>query len=863
MNENEEHIQKTSADISGIRRKLAGRDIILMPYCHADIAWNQTRSWHINRYMKVLEDVLALAEEHPDVTWFMDSYIEFIQPVFAARPDYIPKFARLLKQGRVALCCGHYGNLRMTNMGNEIILRNILYGRRRTARLFPDADLSVYANLDVTIGHTQVPQILRLAGIESYFAWRPEMVLDKQGCPRTFVWRGISGDQVIVRRHPYMDSLSHFLTKDRTTWRAVWPEVVNHLWGCHLEPQVADGVKTISMNIGMDDCRPLRTFPEDRPQDISGLIKEWNRSETSRMRFGTPNDVFAALKMEKSALPVVDKVLDQTEICFNMAEGGGNGLWRLRELSDRVLTEAEWFATLSSALCEYTYPAKALLRLWEDLLSCCPHCIQYLEYNDYHERRLMLENCVAGGNGIRKSALRSLFGAPLAIHADGLLIVNPLPFDRKEVFEITYPNTDLQLHNVSFIDDKGRKMRSQLVERGGHNRAAEFTVLLNADVCAGGYVYLKPRHEKAGLEVAEPKPIAGMTVVVRTDPLTVCFDKGHIVKIRDGKNRSVLSARPGNGFLEPVHLPYKGTMWPLSAVTDTPVTFTPESLAIVEQGPLRWRLIRKGKAGIHSFTQRIDIIAGQKTIEVETEFFAAPDVTHIGLAIPVEDKASLTVDIPFGIERRDVDNVPYGPYSESIETWLPGMFWGRQWVKADYGKTSVTLLCRDGDRYYWRDKKGKRVVHIMAKIRRKPDEGWESKLKCGTEPGYHRFHHVLVINDASRDCIDLVKKAQAYNHPFFWTPVDKPETSRRSALELQPASVLLSALYREGRNVLLRIHQSGNYSVNADIRLPFAPQEAIAVNLEGTRLAVPVRVVGNRIRVRLNKWQIMTLRMSG
>jgi hypothetical protein len=41
MNENKEHRQKTSADIGGIRRKLAGRDVILMPYCHAEIAWNR------------------------------------------------------------------------------------------------------------------------------------------------------------------------------------------------------------------------------------------------------------------------------------------------------------------------------------------------------------------------------------------------------------------------------------------------------------------------------------------------------------------------------------------------------------------------------------------------------------------------------------------------------------------------------------------------------------------------------------------------------------------------------------------------------------------------------------------------------
>ncbi len=61
----------------------------------------------------------------------------------------------------------------------------------------------MYANLDVAIGHSQVPQLVGLGGYSYYFAWRPQKGLDDVGVPRSFFWRGLSGDEVLVTRHRY------------------------------------------------------------------------------------------------------------------------------------------------------------------------------------------------------------------------------------------------------------------------------------------------------------------------------------------------------------------------------------------------------------------------------------------------------------------------------------------------------------------------------------------------------------------------------------------------------------------------------------------------------------------------------------
>lgn len=846
-------------DLHEIRERLKGKMIQIMPYCHADIAWTHTRRWHLNRYLKVLEDVFEMMDKYPSFKWFMDSWSEFLQPCFQTKPEYIPKFQQLLKEGRVSITCGHYGNLRMTQVGNETILRNIILGKRKVRELFPDAGLSVYANLDVAIGHSQVPQIMKLAGIDSYLAWRPETMLDARGIPRSFKWEGLSGDTIFVRRHSYGSSFP----KNKNGWEDIWDQIMEYLWESHLKVPARENLQVISLCLGRDDARPLRRYPDDSFEDIPALIETWNGRESSQMEFATPPDVFRELKKQEELLPTVKGVLDPAEVSYNIAFGGRKGIWWLRELADRKLVEAEILATIASLMSakRFSYPFAKLGKSWEDLLSVCPHGVQYLFANDFDENSLRLKNCINTAEDIGNSAREALVPVCLTLHAEGMAVINSLPIERREMLEILYPNCDLRRGNIVFRDSRGAKVNSQLIEMTGYGERSEFRILLEVTVPPCGYTCLRHEWETKSVEITPKREIENMSLTVASNPLSLTFENGYLTGILDKEEGINYETVKENSFLEPVLLPYKSPTWLPTEMAAEPVPFEPESLSLTENGPLRWRVTRKGKAGVHTFKQHIDLIKGRKFIEVYTEFCALPEVTYVGISLPIDKNSVLKADIPFGLEERDIDNIPYG-LPGGMECHIPGIFWARQWVSATSHNKGVVLVAGDGDRYYWRDKKGKRLVHFMARIMRKPENGWESLSKLGSEAGYHHFHHTLLLNDGILDEVDIVRQAQIYRHPLSWHPVSLPEEPQNSFLNITPPSVMLSAFYRDGRNIILRISRMGDSSVTATITLPFNPESVEPVDLEGNRLDIEVKHKGRQVAVELKKWQILTLRLQ-
>ena len=48
--------------ICGIEKHLAGKQIYLVPYCHADHAWLHSRDWHLRRYLAVFDKMVELLE---------------------------------------------------------------------------------------------------------------------------------------------------------------------------------------------------------------------------------------------------------------------------------------------------------------------------------------------------------------------------------------------------------------------------------------------------------------------------------------------------------------------------------------------------------------------------------------------------------------------------------------------------------------------------------------------------------------------------------------------------------------------------------------------------------------------------------
>ena len=245
-------------------------------------------------------------------------------------------------------------------VGEETFIRDIIYGRRIFKELFPEAELTVYAgNVDVAVGHPQLPQILKKSGYRYLRFWRPHASLSAKNIPYEFIWVGIDGSEIICSRGSYSGLCYKEIFTDRNKFLKDWDKAKNKF--IELEVDYAKklsktGILWISQ--GMDDLRPLRSiYPEDEKLDLIEFINEWNKREKIKILFGTPIEYFKEIEKEK--LPKFKGTIDPCDVCYNACYGGSSGLWFLRILADRELTNAEKISTIAS-IYGFKYPQKNL-----------------------------------------------------------------------------------------------------------------------------------------------------------------------------------------------------------------------------------------------------------------------------------------------------------------------------------------------------------------------------------------------------------------------------------------------------------------------------------------------------------------------
>lgn len=80
----------------------------------------------------------------------------------------------------------------------------------------------------------------------------------------------------------------------------------------------------------------------DRPVPYREFIAGWNRKQRGKMMLSTPGRYFGRLESEKDTLPVVDGVLDNCELSYNIPYKGQNSMWYRRRVLERLILRLEY-----------------------------------------------------------------------------------------------------------------------------------------------------------------------------------------------------------------------------------------------------------------------------------------------------------------------------------------------------------------------------------------------------------------------------------------------------------------------------------------------------------------------------------------
>jgi len=851
-------MEKDTAALKAFRRNLKDKTIYVLPYCHADVAWRHSRLWHLNRYALVLDEALDIMDAHPQFCYFMDSWTEMLRPYLELRPQNRDRMARLMREGRLALCGGHYGNVRIGTIANETVIRNMTVGLEKVREVFPTFEPLIYSNLDVGIGYSQVPQIMKLGGFSGYFAWRPQAGLDAQGIPRSFVWQGLSGDAVQVCRFCY----SGLNVTPEGGWHRDWEASLEVLLPEIGKSAEQAGVSAIGMCMGADDSRPLRRGGDDAPNMADELIESWNKDGLGAMRYGTPEHLFKHLASEE--LPTVGPILDQAEVCYKSNVSGHRGLWWWREKADRALVEAELFDALACARGARSSQSE-LAQGWLDTLEIGPHAQQFLFREDEQQRFELGQRAVRRAEQVRDRSLNALLSTCLPLDSTHLALVNPIPWGGRRLVRTVIPNSDKTRKSFRLLDDEGAEIPCQL--RDMIDPYTEYDIEFYADLPPCGYATCRVEWWGEEPQIPQTKPLS-LDAVVEHQGLTLRFSSGLITAIQDQERGLSWEAEGGASFLEPLVQEYEAVGWrPVSLCEDALPSIVTE-LRQEDVGPVCRRLSRVIQAGPNRFRQEIGIYGKAREIRVATTTNLCQEGVFAGVALPVGSHAALTVDVPFGVEPRNPEEVPYGDFSDlgysgSIERVIPGYFWGRSWLDASGAGKGMTLLSADGERYYWRHPSDRSIVHFLTRTPVIPEKGWETRTLYAHLPGTDCFHHCLVLHGGDYREAGIIHRAEMLRFPVRALPVKLDGIGTRETwLSVSPQAVRLSALYVKEDAAVLRVYNASAEPQQGLIVLPDAPGEATLVDFHLNRLDGDVEVSGKELTLGLKPWQIATVRIS-
>ena len=851
-----------------IRSRLQGCEILIVPYCHCDWAWTHTRAWHEARYVRVFEQVLQIMREEPGFRWYLDSWATALQPFLDHRPDLMPELQQRVREGRIAIC-GGFANVRPNMVGEETFVRSLIHGRRRFRQMFPEADLSVHADIvDVALGHPQIPQLMRLAGYRYYRAWRPQAGLTEAGVPYEWIWQGLDGSELLCSRGCYGGMCSPDSVPEG--YADNWNATVEHLWQRELELTSRDSpTGLIWVSQGMDDGLPLRSFTGDIYQDVSGLMRVWNEREQTPMRFATPVEFYRELEARREQLPVVVGTLDPCDVCYNAAWGGSDGLWRKRFVADEELVGAQLWSTVGRGLVPRRGAAQVralqesdLAALWEDTLRCSAHATQWLFQQDFDELLDTIDRTILQARHARRGAMAEIARrVPQPEHC-AAIVFNSLPFARTEVVRVLATGPHGLPGLVKLVDAHGRDLPSQqMIPYHYEGKEWETEVLAQVTVPALGYTTVS----WAGAD--QPRLSSGE---MDNGLLKLLFNDVQISGVKLNNAAQAISGEVPWNTLRLYDIDTAGPLHcgPILSTHDTAW----ESAEIVESGPVRWRHVARGKVQEHSLTLETLLFKDEPRIEFRLTCDWRGGDGFLAALWPTPPEGMLETDVNFGAEVKELDRITWGTIeghlSNNIERMREGAFYARSFVSFSDGRQGVTHVSHDGDRYYLRDKSAGTIAHILINSVSPGQTDWEQHVNYQRDAiTRHTFAWSLIFHEGDWRAAGIARRAAAARQaPEVLAPhgnlqADLP--AEHSFLSVEPANVVLSALYREGEATLLRVWETEGRACEMVVQLPFAPLTAAVVDLQGEALPdeVATTLDGTTLKLKLRAWQVATVQM--
>jgi alpha-mannosidase len=454
-----------------VSAQVSSPDVLLViPHTHWEGAVFKTREEYLEVGLPNILKALYLLKKYPNYRFVLDQMC-YVRPFIERYPSEAAAFREFLAQGRLQIA-GGTDTMHDNNMpSGESIARQYLLGKSYFREKL-GYDVTTGWALD-TFGHNaQMPQILKLAGMKSYWFQRGVSAPDT---PSEFLWQGIDGTRIPAFWLP----LGYGALYDVPANEPGFNELLKGRFDS-LTP-FAHGHERVLL-AGADVSEPEENLPI--------MIGKFNESakQPFKVRFAVPSD-FEALVAKRTDLPIISGEMNPV---FQGIYSSRIEVKQAIRNMERVLTTAEKLSVIAGVL--GAPPNRELIeQAWEPVLFNQTHDLTSgvmvdKVYEDsmqrYAHARLLGQKLVRDSlDFISARVDTSGKGVPIAVF-------NTLGWPRTDVVEVDVPFSDSAVREFALVDAAGKAVPIQLLhvlrnEDGGIRQA--HIAFIGRDIPAMGY----------------------------------------------------------------------------------------------------------------------------------------------------------------------------------------------------------------------------------------------------------------------------------------------------------------------------------------------------------------------------------------
>ena len=825
----------------------------LITHSHWEGAVFETREQYLEKGWAIVLRALRLLKMYPSYRFVLDQ-VCLVKPFLERHPEEAETFRRFIKEGRLAIVGGMHVMPDVNMPCGESFVRQILYGKSYFRKEL-GVDPTVGWLLDTFGHHAQIPQLMRLAGYQSF--WSQRGVPDSK-VPSELIWEGLDGTRIPFYWNPAGYGMMYGSPKSFSEFTKFMKDGYERMAPYSLGPGRAGPM-------GHDVC-----LPEDH---VPPLVEEFNRQPDApfRIRISLPTDYEAAVEKRSTERPVIKG--DRNPI-FQGTYSSRIELKQMTRELERLLTAAEKLDVLLAATGE-TMDNEALWQAWEPMLFNQAHDLMSGVMTDHvYEDTLRSYGFSARLAGEAVESRLQRLSDKIDTRGEGIPIVvfNPLGWARTDVVFAEAGVTDPHACGVKLVGPDAETIPIQVLGAQRSDTGALVYMkfaFIGRDVPGLGHAvyHLVPSPSQKS-QTADAGAVGSdnvleneyyrMEVDLGTGAITNLTVKDGNWDVLRGPGNVVAMERDQGDLWELYHLLDGGQMIPSSERHGFPnhccsLSTAQAGAGTVTRGPVFSEFIVSHAFGDKGrFTTAVRLYAGLRRVDIRTKILNNYQAVRYRLLFPTSiQKGQNTHEIPFGaVERPEAIECP-----------------AQTWVDYGDGEKGVALLNRGLPGNNVAD--GVMMLSLMRGVRIEAYGGLEYELH--TDSGFELgkeldFEYSLVPHAGDWREAGVYQNGHEFNHPLMAVTAGTHEGTlppQWGFLDASHRNVIVSALKpAETRGAVLRIYETAGLPVKGlKIRFTIPIAGAEEVNLmedPGCRLPV----TGNVLALDLRPFEIKTIRLK-